>query len=144
MDARPKMKNSCLIVTELRPIDLLIDYCIEAVVATMRDRNTAPRRIGKQRTARCHELIVEASEMIPAAQLQRGCKASGLFTVVSAELRLAYHKCRIAHPEVQPVLVALLIVTITRSAGSPLNTASSTATSREGSTFNRTPGVDSG
>src|SRR4029077_3200455 len=82
-------RDAALRVAALRPVKLLVDYRVEAVVATMLDRHARTGRIGEQSAAGGKAHVLEFPQLSPAAEFQRAGQSLVLLAEVTLELCLA-------------------------------------------------------
>ena len=89
-----------------RPVELLIDHGIDAVVAAQPSRDAGAERIGQRKAVDVEAQIVEAVEVMPGADANAAGETGRIGLLIVAVLKFADHVRRIVDAEIQPVAVA--------------------------------------
>ena len=142
-ETRPKQRDAAPGLPALGPVDLLVDHAIDAGISAPL-RHARAGRIGQQcRRWRSADRRTRRSgpSRRASASSQDRCHPC---CRVAPELRLADHKGRIAEAEVEAMAVAKLLLAGTRPGRIAVEHRDNTTRRWGGSTFRRTPGVDSG
>src|SRR5579871_4702510 len=85
-----------------RPVNLLIDDAVNAVIAEELARHAVAQGIGERQPVGAEFLVVEMAEMVPGAEPQRAGKAGMLIVAV---LGFADQKRRIVQAKIEPVRI---------------------------------------
>src|ERR1700712_3486362 len=113
----PREDSDAAIVVVADAIEFLFEHRIDAGILRQRCRHAGADRTRQRQALRREALIVESSEMMPAADLELAVEAGIALLAVPDVLHLADHQRRIVDAEVDAGVVANLGILRTGSSG---------------------------